>query len=229
MAHQFPKRCCDKGVVITLCGPPPCCICMASGQLLVVLIPCVPPVLPLYDWWVSTCGTYPMCGPIVTTVRLVGIYLGAYSVCGFIVTCTTVWLVVIFLWCLPRVWPHYYMYHCTTMGTYLWYLPCVWPQCYNCMTGGYLLVVLTPCVAPLLPLFDWWYLLVVLTPCVAPVSWLYGWWVSTCGTYPVCGPSVTTVWPVVIYLWCLPLVWPHCYRCNPGLWRRVEPDCRSCL
>ena len=128
---------------------------MTSGQLLVVIIKCVAPVLSLYGWWVSTCtcGAYSVRGPIVTTVRLVDIYLGAYSVCGPIVTCTTV----------------------RPVGTYL-YLPCVWPQCYHCMTGGYLLVVLTLCVAPVLPLYDWW--------------------VSTCGTYPVCGPIVTAVTPV---------------------------------
>lgn len=88
MAHQFPKRCCDRGVVITLCGPPvasvwpmgsylwclssvwpQCYHCMAGGYVLVVLTP--------------SC-------PIVTTIWLVGIYLGAYSMCGPIVTCTTV-------------------------------------------------------------------------------------------------------------------------------------------
>ena len=62
------------------------------------------------------------------------------------------------------------------MGSYLWCLPCVWPHCYHCMTGGYLLVVLTPCVAPVLPLYDRW--------------------LSTCGAYPLCGPIVTAVTPV---------------------------------
>ena len=144
------------------------------------------PVLPLYDRWAVTCGVYPVCGPIVTTVRLVGIYLRAYSMCGPIVTCTTVRPVGTYLLVLtPCVAPLLPLYDwwvstCGTcvapvlplwivtcgayfvcgpsvmtvwlVGIYLWYLPRVWPQCYHCMTGGYLLVVLTPCVAPLLPL-----------------------------------------------------------------------------
>ena len=105
---------------------------MAHGQLFVVLIQCVAPVLSLYGWWVRTCGTYPELPHCY--YHMAGRYL---------------------LGCLLHVWPHCYMYHC--------------------MTGWYLLVVLTH-MAPLLP--------------------LYGRWVSSSGTYPVWGPSVTTVTPV---------------------------------